>query len=187
MKVLNFNAPPGAGKDYAANCILRNFEKLGLKAYHTKFAKFVKQSAHQLYNLPYPWDYFEGKLKDLPCKEFYGKTPREVYIAVSENYFKILHGDRFFGDKLCEELQDLSHQNLIVISDGGFESELLSLIDFVGKSNICIVKLVCEGSTFNYDSRKYLNLEGVKTVTIHNHKTPQFDKEILELAELWRD
>ena len=187
MKVLIFNAPPGAGKDYAAKVIVDNFQSRGLRAYHTKFAKFLKKATHKLYSIPYSWDYFEGELKDLPCEEFYGKTPRQAYIALSETFFKPLYGEDFFALRLCDELLSLkTRNNLIVISDGGFKPETAALFNSIGKRNICIVQVTSDGCTFDNDSRFYVDFEGVKTVKLHNNKDKQYEQDILELAESWR-
>ena len=101
-KIILLNGPPRCGKDYAGNLLT------GPGARVAKFAHVLKERTHAAYSIlhrgqPAPHDWFETT-KDEPCGEFLGRTPREAYIAFSEQFMKPLHGVDIFGRLLLAEL-----------------------------------------------------------------------------------
>lgn len=161
-KIILFNAPPGAGKDHAAQYIVKNYAGACLD----KFARVLKERTHALYGFPErSWSYYEN-CKDEPHNDFMGITPRQAYINVSEKYFKPMHGEKVFGEILAREL-DKYEWNLLVISDSGFKPEAEVLIDKYGSNNITLVRIHREGHTFDGDSRSYIELP-VETIDMWN-------------------
>lgn len=158
-QVILFNGPPRCGKDYAA-AVLKKAG--GSKVYVTKFAKILKEACHAAYGIrikgePVPHDWFEDR-KDEPCGEFFGATPRSVYISFSENHIKPLHGQSTFGDMLLRSLlldRDALRARYIVISDSGFERESRPIVERYGWRNVRVVRLFREGTSFEGDSRGY--------------------------------
>jgi len=178
MKIILLNGPPSSGKDFAATYIVKTFKNTR----QVKFAGILKEKTHALYGfINRPYNYYE-EVKDLPNCDFYGITPRQAYINVSELYFKPTHGKNIFGKILAEELKEYNNK-LIVISDSGFTEEAEVLIKEYGAHNIILVKIEREGHTFNGDSRSYLDLgPDICTTVIQNDGSQLFTDAIYDLV-----
>jgi len=155
IKILVLNGPPGCGKDTLALHIVKEFPQ----AEHIKFANELKAMTHRLYNSPLLHPNSFEDCKDAPNDIFYGLTPRQAYINVSEIYIKPIHGQRFFGEVLAREIKtkEKEGKSLFVISDGGFIQELIPLTQITYQSDINIVKIYRDGCNYKGDSRNYLN------------------------------
>ena len=175
-KVILFNAPPGAGKDFAAECIINNFNN----TIHNKFAKVLKERTHALYGFNWRPHYYYEDCKEDPHKDFLGLSPRQAYIKVSETYFKPTHGNDVFGVLLGNELDKLEW-DLAVISDSGFKEEAQVLINKYGENNIILVRVHREGYNFDNDSRNYISLP-VCNIDIYNKGDESYTKEIYDLV-----
>lgn len=162
LDVLLLNGPPRSGKDSIANLLEDMYE-----IPHYKFANELKHAVHRSYGLfTIPADYFEER-KDQPCEELYGITPRQAYIQYSEHYAKPLHGDAIWGTILSQTIsKEIKESNtkssndnqLIVISDSGFLTEMISLIRNVNIRSIIHVHLFKEDCSFINDSRSYVEI-----------------------------
>ena len=166
-RAILFNGPPGSGKDTAA-IIARNYldqkfikgSVVPIRATHSKFATPLKAAAHTLYGLPYSADHYEKTFgyewKNKKQMEFFGKSPREVYIALSEDFAKKMGDEHFFG-KIAARTIGLEKQcNTFIFSDCGFAGEVQPLIAALGLDNIFIVELFRDGTSFDGDSRGYI-------------------------------
>ena len=149
-KLIVLNGPPRCGKDTLADFLADEFQ-----ASHLKFAGRLKQMTHGLYGVPMPAaiNQFES-CKDKPNPSFFGLTPRQAYIAVSETYIKPVHGKSFFGDRLLEKINQIP-KPLFVASDGGLIEELIPVVEGLGSSNILILMITRPGCSFDGDSRSY--------------------------------
>lgn len=176
-KVLIFNGPPGSGKDFAANLF-----KDGDDVIIQKFAEYLKEAAMRLFMTDaIGWRFYENfKEKNLP--EFLDKTPREIYIQLSEGFYKPLFGKVFFGKVLGRQIVGYFKHSLYkvaIVSDGGFKEEILGLLDYIDPDEILIIQLKRKNCSFKDDSRKYVRYPGVKTLVIENDGSPQgFEEEI---------
>ncbi|MCA2510507.1 MAG: hypothetical protein IM561_09005 [Microcystis sp. M60BS1] len=168
-KVFLINGPPNSGKDtLAIQC--RNFLMNKLMSNPTglalpeiiKFADPIKWATHALYNVPYSCEHYErehgNSWKDQPQPEFYGRTPRSEYIAMSEDYAKHRHGDDIFGHIMARRIH-LSKNNVFLISDSGFYQEALPVIKQVDVSNVVVIELDRPDCSFYNDSRGYIGNE----------------------------
>jgi hypothetical protein len=167
QKVILFNGPPGSGKDLSA-IILRNMitGKKGLLSdppYRPEILKFaapIKAAAHALYNIPYSCEYYEKEFgndwKDKPQGEFYGLTPREVYISLSEEYMKPMQTPNIFGRLAVRAMKNHIDRNVFIFSDSGFIEEALPVITKVGLDNVILIELTRPGCSFKKDSRGYI-------------------------------
>jgi hypothetical protein len=178
MKIILLNGPPGCGKDFGGSLLQDAID--GPFIVVDKFARQLKEACHAAYGIfqngkPVPHDWFE-KSKDEPRGEFFGKTPRQVYIGFSETYMKPMHGPRIFGEMLLRQLrmQDGAIDTLI-ITDSGFREEAEVLIQHYGAKNVQMIQIVREGHTYDGDSRSYVALAdlGVKTTVVHNSGIPE--------------
>lgn len=175
-KILLLNGPPSCGKDFAGKFILENFKEVTLD----KFARVLKERTHALYGFPErAWDYYEDS-KEIPTEDFFGLTPRQAYILVSETYFKPQHGKDIFGKILAKEL-DNCFKDLVVISDSGFPEEAQVLIEKYGAENVILVRVHRDGCDFSNDSRNYLYLN-VCNIDIDNRGDETYLKEVEELV-----
>lgn len=127
--------------------------------------------------------------KHLPRPELDGLNFREALIHVSEDLIKPVYGDDIMGVQLGIKLRQMwPRPKLIVITDGGFDSELLGLKSTVHPHyKVIVVKLYRDGCEYgSNDSRSYFSSELLKTHKIHCHDLYN-DKTIRSAARniLW--
>lgn len=160
------NGPPRAGKDTFGTMLLSNSPR---PTYHAKMSKLLKERTHALYGVPCTQhDVFEGG-KDEPSEWFFGLTPRQAYIAVSERLLKPMHGNEVLGRLLVADIEaNGSEAGVVVVTDSGFAAEAQPVIAAFGAENCALVRLHRPGCTFDGDSRSYIELEGVRTFDIQN-------------------
>lgn len=198
-KVILFNGPPGSGKDQSAismeNLLIGEAPVNGGPAYRPrriKMADTLKAAVHALYGLPFSCEYYEREFgnewKDQPQPEFFGATPRSVYISMSEEFAKKQGGESFFGRVLARKMK-LDHQtNVFLISDAGFLNEVVPLALAYGKDKLLVVELERGGKTFEGDSRAYIGdqlqmhpvTKGVKVIRIPNNDSILMLRHLLQ-------
>jgi len=175
-RIILVNGPPRVGKDTVGNALA-----LEIGGTVEKLAKELKERTHALYCLfelngsPLRHDWFE-KSKDRPMDEFRGLTPRDAYIAVSEQYLKPMHGEDILGHLLLERLQ--GREKLLggvcrwIITDSGFQQEAEVLETYYGSNHCMLVRLHREGCNFEGDSRGYIDLShlGVRCLDVDNNR-----------------
>ncbi len=172
-RIILLNGPARSGKDSLANAFVRHAHDQGLKAEVTKFALPLKEKAHALFGFAgKPHDFFENE-KDVPQAYLYGKTWRQVYIAVSELLFKPMFGKDIFGRLLVDEIEIIrkiaevdgeTDPDYFLVSDSGFLDEASVVVSRYGAENIILVHLERDGYDFTGDSRGYINLPEVRTL-----------------------
>lgn len=175
--VIFLNGPPGCGKDFAGRLIA---EHAPGRVHLDKFARYLKEATHALYGIfihgrPAPHDWFESR-KDQPASELFGLTPRQAYIAVSETYMKVQHGDRIFGELALRNIRlEAPAADLVVITDSGFRGEAEVLVEHFGGENCLMIHLERSECSFDKDSRGRVRLEdlGVPTRVVTNPGTPE--------------
>lgn len=163
-KIVLLNAPKGAGKDTIGRC-LKNLYGCELRAFKTA-----------LYECAFPlskcktWAEFihltnDRDAKDKPHRNFYGRTPRQFLIHVSEDIVKPNFGDKFFGVKSAESISIGDFERGVVFTDSGFVEEVLPLIKEFGGKNIYVVQFTGQGSNnFDGDSRDFIYIRDVHTI-----------------------
>jgi hypothetical protein len=171
--IIIFNGPPGSGKDEAA----AYFKRHGFK--HLSFKYVLFQKTISFFGVDEKWfmnGYNDRSIKEQPEELLEGMSRREAMIYVSEDITKPVLGNDIFGVCVAREIEDGKNY---VISDGGFEEELLPLINRVGADNIVLVQLTREGCDYSSDSRRYFNGKLIKeyvvqksTVVNKNHVLP---------------
>ena len=175
MKVILLNGPARSGKDSLANSFTRLAHDEGLKAEVVKFAGPLKEMVHRAFGLPEAHDSQES-CKDTPLPQLFGKTPRQVYIALSETFMKPMLGTGIFGRLLADEIELLEKiakedgepgADFYLVSDSGFFTEAAVVVDRFGLDNIILVHLERDGYDFTGDSRGYISLPGVRTISFN--------------------
>lgn len=185
-KILILNAPPRAGKDYLGNYLNSVYPNSEV----VKFAEYLKLATHGLYGVIdsegriAPAHFLES-VKDEPSDLFYGLTPRQAYIAVSERFFKVIYDKSFFGERLVEKIER-SNAELFIVTDGGFVEEIQPLIDHFTEDNIKILHLFRTGCSFDNDSRDYI--PSSNSITFYNteeHFLSDVDNCLVSIINRW--
>lgn len=168
-KIILFNGPPRSGKDTATRLAIGT---LGKRAAHYRFAGPLKDSIHGLFGFGVCNQERFDKIKDQPSPLFFGMSPREAYIWLSEDVVKPKFGKDFFAKVATHTLSDKKYdQNIIVISDCGFAEEVEAMIAAFGVQNVAIVYLKRSGTGFKGDSRNYVTNVECQQYTIENNGT----------------
>lgn len=157
------NGPPRCGKDTVADIIFKHRRDF----YKEKFASALKDITHVIHGLKCKHDSYEA-VKDKPCDEFNGKTPRQAYID-TDRMLKAHMGEDYLGQMLCKRLESIFGH--VVISDSGFQEEAWPLIDHVGPHNIVVIAIKRKGRTFKNDSRSYWKIAGIMHEELSNNGT----------------
>lgn len=171
--IILFNGPPGSGKDTLANALIDRLHSSHIDACLEKFARPLKDCVPAFYGISVEeFKHMDSsvELKAQPQDCFLGKTCREVQIAFSEDYAKPLHGKNFFGLLLAERIKKLGEQ-VVCVSDSGFSEEAETIIEEFGKENVMLVNIIRDGTTFEGDSRGYINVGCSFKLVLHNNKT----------------
>lgn len=185
--VIFINGPPRSGKDTATHFIFKKFMAGPWYAQKMKVSTPLKKAAHALFHVYRTAEQVEidGE-KDSACDDFFGYVPRQVYIDLSEQFVKKLYGPEFFGRILGRRLTESSLARLTIISDAGFSAEVSEACKIVGPSKCFIIRLHREGTSFDGDSRDYLDIEGVDSVDITNKfELDLFDVQVNEAVKRW--
>lgn len=180
--ILCLSAPPGAGKDTAANFIVGTLHNIE----HVKYARILKERTHALYGLTdATFDRYEGVAKDNPLPDFLGITPRQAYINVSEMLMKPVHGKTVWSDMLINQIRQSQFEHF-VISDVGFQTEwdeLQKQLDF----RCGIIHIDRHGCNYSNDSRGPITFYKPHDYNwyVHNDDMEKFHDDIIGIAELF--
>lgn len=175
ITIVLFNGPPHCGKDTVSEMMAKNFNGTV-----RKFAGPLKIAVNAIYLTDYERFLEEDspEKKGLPSETFFGKSCREVQIAISENLMKPLHGKEVFGKLLSKDIIRDTQRGIkgpFFISDSGFVEEAEVLCREFGPTNIMLVRIHREGCDFSKDSRSYVYLDhmGVQSIDLINDGTLQ--------------
>lgn len=167
--IIIFNGPPGSGKDEAASY----FKRRGFK--HLSFKYVLFKETISFFGVDEEWfmdGYDDRSVKERPEDLLEGMSRREAMIYVSEEITKPAFGDDIFGVYVANEIEDGKNY---AISDGGFEDELVPLINRVGADDIVLVQLTRDGCDYSSDSRRYFNGNLIKEYVIQKHTSVNLD------------
>jgi hypothetical protein len=166
-KIIIFNGPPGSGKDTLADILEKKYH-----CAHIRFKDGLVPLVLAAYHVDQEWfsAHYTRELKDRPCTELAGMSPRQALINMSENVIKPAFGEAAFG---LIAVKRINPEQMTVFSDGGFVSELRPIIDAIGAKHTLIIQLSRPGCTFENDSRSYYpeNVLGCTTVWLDNTGT----------------
>lgn len=155
--IIILNAPAGAGKDTIQQAIADLHEVSQLSFKKPMFA-MAKAILGDLGFMEFMEAYNDRERKEKPLDLLHGSSPRHFMIWLSESVIKPHFGDKHFGNLLYDDY--IMHENdgyyFGVVSDGGFESETVALIE-TGVP-VRLVRLHRDGYTFAGDSRDYVRL-----------------------------
>lgn len=157
-QVVLLNAPMGCGKDVAVQK-LQEMTGCG----HLEFKMTLHNIAMAVTGL-FPEDYFaiynDRSKKELPQPEFFGMSPREMLIWISEDVCKPKFGKEFFGMPAANQAAACLETNGAAFSDSGFAEEVFPIARRVGAENVHIIRFTRFGAKFaDNDSRNFLKQE----------------------------
>jgi hypothetical protein len=184
-KLILFNGPRKSGKDTASL-----YCETAFKAHHFKMSGPIKAAIKAMFSFhDQEVEYLES-IKVESTFLLFSKSYVEAQISFSETWAKQLFGKYIFGDLAARHIRAAMRedptQQLYVCSDSGFETEALPVIDLFGRQNTLLVKIHREGKTFAGDSRSYIELDGVKTVSLTNNgTTEEYHQSVHELVQDW--
>jgi hypothetical protein len=175
-KVILLNGPPAVGKDTIADYLVENhgFVK-------RSFKKQLIRCVAALYSLEEE-SVFEmiddRSIKEKQLDIFNGKSPREVFIHVSERIIKPNFGKDYFGLAAAKSIEKPANY---VFSDSGFIDEMKALERVT--DDIMLVHMYREGTDWGNDSRRYLPDNSCKRfMTLHNDSTVEYAGEAVNDA-----
>lgn len=183
-KIIIFNGPPGSGKDTAADYLHNEVFKAEYSktppSIRLNMADALKDLTHIIYGVKGPTRQFEY-CKDVPQAVFFGLTPRQAYIDVSEKRMKPAYGKTVFGEIFCRAAKQ-SEAEYIICSDGGFEEEIDSVIDAFGEDSLYLFHVHRPGYDFKNDSRSDVYPDKIKYVIYNHGSLPEFQRQIEDLS-----
>lgn len=156
--VVILGGPPGCGKDTLAS-MLREEDNF----FHAEFKNQILNIVFSVVPFidPKEWEcrYNDRELKEQPWDKLGGLSQRQFLITIAEKWVKPVFGERYFGHAAAS----LVMQDLTVFSDGGFNEEVLGLIERASQQEeeveILIINLYREGHDFSNDSRSYIDVK----------------------------
>lgn len=176
MYIVGFNGPPRSGKDTLAGMVREHMIQQGLaeeKIREESLSLPLRQIAFAMVGWIYvegvtdPRDYDLFKDRFFPA---YGKTGRELMIDVSERFMKLVYATEVFPMQMLTRNE--SFGGVLLVRDTGFQLELAPLIRAVGTRNVYVVRVQREFTTFEGDSREWVNHpDSGCSMTIHNDGT----------------
>jgi hypothetical protein len=167
-KVILLNAPMGCGKDYAAERLVSALNSEHHEFKHTIYAiamAITGLSSEKFFKI-----YNDRSKKELPQPEFFGLSPREMMIWISEDVCKPKFGQDYFGKPAAA---GVSNSMGAVFSDSGFPIEVRPIAERFGAENIYVVRFNRNGVKYDEnDSRDFLKPsecpDGVKFLDLKN-------------------
>lgn len=123
MKTILLSGPPRSGKDTLASVIS---EEVSFPIRERAISEEIRKAAHHLYSYlgrnPYAETWRFERTKDQPSAHFFGRTPRECYIAVAD-MVRALHGPDYWARLLVSDMQRFSRDYLTVVTDVGSDAQ----------------------------------------------------------------
>lgn len=159
MRIILLNGPPSSGKDTIARRVIQEARADGVDVREMKFATPLKEAAARLFP-GIKWGLVGEDGRTPPNDShplLHGRTPRQVLIALSEQFFKPTFGADYFGRRAAEQVEQAEREGAagVVISDSGFIEEAMPLIE-ARRGHVAALHLYRDGCSFDGDSRGYL-------------------------------
>jgi len=173
------NGPPRAGKSLASKVLADLIQDEVRVLYLSEQIKRATHCAYGMFDVPF--DFFED-CKDAESELFFGLTPRQAYIAHSEEYMKKVHGADVFVHMFLKRLTDRIPP-ISVVPDVGFQAEIDCMRRVWRGGNIVLLRMHRAGTSFAGDSRRFVvGGPGVKEIDIYNETLDQLRADLGEVA-----
>ena len=169
MRIIGFNGPPRSGKDTLARVIRQQGDtaqriETGYSPpwgapshiYPEALIMPCRHAAFAFLGKAYDVNEYEH-IKDQPQSAFNGETLRRFMIRLSEEHLKPSYGRGFYGRALTSKYEGSVRRycddELMLVTDIGFQEEVDILSDFVDESNFMLVQVARQGCDWSNDSR----------------------------------
>lgn len=175
------NGPPSVGKDEIGKVIAPKLRSstFGYKNRLVAIAKVMAGVNDATWDKMY-------EDKDTPNNRLFGLSPRKFLQVISEKMVKPILGEDYFAKALNKEILNKG-RNIYrpfhpVITDCGFEKEVACTLAAFPQANHVIIRLHCEGCTFEGDTRTYLPpmANGSPNIIELEIENPRVEPELLE-------
>lgn len=151
-KVVILNGPPSSGKDTLTDEMVKYYADNNIPCHHLRFKTKLYDLVQCVYSLT-DEDMQHLKInKEVPNTKLDGLSFRQSLIKVSEEVIKPNYGKNYFGISAAKAVKP----GINIFSDGGFNEELDDLVKKVGTTNIILVRLYRQETSFEGDSRTYI-------------------------------
>jgi D-arabinose 5-phosphate isomerase GutQ len=107
-------------------------------------------------------------------------TSRDAQIHTFGQLAQLFGGD-WLGKVTARRIAE-TDAPYIVLSDGGRSEEIVPIVRAVGKTNVMIVQIMREGTSFANDIRTYVSLPGVTIKPALNRTLAEYQAEMCDLA-----
>lgn len=170
MYFVIFNGPPRCGKDTASRMLVAHMDSyITTPVMEESLSMPMRYSMFGLLGLTYSDEFYESlKPTTIPALNV---TGRQHMIDISEKFLKPVYGQNVMARLLIDRVHDFP--GLVLVRDGGFQNEVEALIDFVGEENVFVVRVKRIGTTFDGDSRHWVN-----------HPNPDMQMDLLNHGDL---
>jgi len=161
--IIALNGPPRSGKD-TFFALLESYCKDHIAIHQMRYSDPIKRAVHASINKHYLHPEAYADEKDIAHPDFFGYTPREMYIWLAEQ-MKKRFGSDIFSKIMIRRIRELqknvpSRDSIIVITDLGFDNEAADLALLCDDNTIVsIIQLDREGCDFEIDSRDYVDIK----------------------------
>lgn len=157
MKIVLISGPPRCGKDTFSKTLGEMLADEGARVIATPLACVLKCMTHGLYAgmrgetvIP-KWNHFE-ETKEEADEFFNGKTPRQAYIDMHEEYIRPILGNAFIAKEKVAALTGVAGGfEVAIIPDLGNVDQLLPFTDRF--DDVIVVRMLREGKEWS-DNRK---------------------------------
>ena len=178
-KVVIFNSPKLSGKDFMCFQLRDILEHKSFKyELYKDVAKYYGVEVGTFIRLN-----DNRNTKEVPHFWLQGLSPREALIHVSEDIIKPKHRRDYYGVKLAESLFE---GGVYGVSDGGFQEEFNAVVDSIGVENVLLIRMFTQTSTFEGDSRSYI--EDDRGCSVYDHFNAKTEKDVFiirNVVENW--
>lgn len=160
--IVLLNGPPGVGKDTLGEELNKKHDSVQL----CSFKRPMFDIALAASGIPKDvWDarYNDRELKEEPWDRLNGLSCREFMIYISEEFIKPVFGEDHFGNMALGQVEGNGY---FIFTDSGFQEEFRAVLQEFGKRNVKLVRLFKDGSSFEGDSRSYVQPEGADFMDI---------------------
>ena len=180
--IILLNGPPGCGKDTIAKIIKKYIGSIDYK-----LSKPLKDAFKGLFQIEGTIYHIlvESDAKDSPLYHDNPITPREVLIALSEEFIKPMFGDAFFGDIAVQAMHQLASKHK-TISDCGFNAEVTPIAEAFGYDKVKAILIERPGC--EWDSRERLDCDtiGIEGTWLMNHYDLELlDAQVNRILRMW--
>lgn len=159
MYIVGFNGPPRSGKDTAAEMLHAYMIERGINPDKIREDSLSLPLRHIAYGMC-GWRYGDSsapdyeEFKNMHFDEF-GKSGRKLMIDASESFLKPNYGQDIMAKILLR--RHFMFDGVLLIKGMGFQCEFQTLAAWESTRNVYIVRVQREGTTFEGDSREWVN------------------------------